>query len=267
VFGAHLRGVGIRSLAGVAAARVDVAIGVLALYSDERDFFHADEMKLLGDLTRDIAFAMDHIEKSERLNYLAFYDALTGLANRSLFLERVERLKHVEFKPGHKLAMILMDVRASEASTTVSAARAATRCCGTSPPSRGDRRRREPARGSGPTISRSSAERRFRLGRHGPDRARRRIADGKRHRVQGVAVASRALSASRSFPMTGLEAESAVQERRARREAREAFRERRGVLLGRGSVSDGDTRRVGAGVARRRRGGTTLASIISRAST
>ena len=32
---------------------------------------------------------VDHIEKQERLNYLAYYDELTGLANRSLFLERV----------------------------------------------------------------------------------------------------------------------------------------------------------------------------------
>ena len=46
-------------------------------------------MALLTELAGDIAFAMDHIEKQDRLNYLAYYDVLTGLANRDLFLERV----------------------------------------------------------------------------------------------------------------------------------------------------------------------------------
>ena len=40
-------------------------------------------MKLLTELAGDIAFAIDHIEKQERLDYLAYYDVLTGLANRS----------------------------------------------------------------------------------------------------------------------------------------------------------------------------------------
>ena len=29
----------------------------------------------------DISFAIDHLGKQERLTYLAYYDALTGLAN------------------------------------------------------------------------------------------------------------------------------------------------------------------------------------------
>ena len=40
-------------------------------------------MKLLTELAGDIAFAIDHIDKQERLDYLAYYDALTGLANRT----------------------------------------------------------------------------------------------------------------------------------------------------------------------------------------
>jgi GGDEF domain-containing protein len=32
---------------------------------------------------------MDHIDKQERLDYLAYYDVLTGLAKHRLFLERV----------------------------------------------------------------------------------------------------------------------------------------------------------------------------------
>ena len=62
---------------------------MFALYALESGFFHDDEMGLLTELAGDIAFAMDHIEKQDRLDYLAYYDVLTGLANRDLFLERV----------------------------------------------------------------------------------------------------------------------------------------------------------------------------------
>jgi len=46
----------------------------------------------LTELAGDITFAIDHIDKQERLNYLAYYDVLTGLANRNLFFERVGQL-------------------------------------------------------------------------------------------------------------------------------------------------------------------------------
>ena len=57
-------------------------------------------MRLLVELANDISFALDHIDKADRLTYLAYYDALTGLANRTLFLERlgqyVSAAKHSE---------------------------------------------------------------------------------------------------------------------------------------------------------------------------
>jgi diguanylate cyclase (GGDEF)-like protein/PAS domain S-box-containing protein len=80
---------GVRSMAILPLLIADEAVGALALYASEAEFFHEEEMVLLTALSGDIAFAIDHINKRERLNYLAFYDELTGLANRSLFIERV----------------------------------------------------------------------------------------------------------------------------------------------------------------------------------
>src|ERR1035437_7295267 len=88
----------------------DEAIGVLALYASEIELFHAEEMKLLTELAGDIAFAIDHIDKQERLNYLAYYDVLTGLANRTLFLERVAQSIRSAVSGGHKLAVALLDL-------------------------------------------------------------------------------------------------------------------------------------------------------------
>ncbi len=71
---------------------VDKAVGLLALYASEKDFFDAEEMRLLAEIAGDISFALDHIEKEERLNYLAYYDVVTGLPNRDLFHDRLNQL-------------------------------------------------------------------------------------------------------------------------------------------------------------------------------
>lgn len=64
----------------------------MALYASDQDFFDEAEIQLLQELASDIAFSVDHLEKSERLNYLAYYDALTGLPNRSLLQDRFHQL-------------------------------------------------------------------------------------------------------------------------------------------------------------------------------
>jgi diguanylate cyclase (GGDEF)-like protein len=88
----------------------DEALGALALYSAEGGFFDEQEMKLLTELAGDIGFALNHIEKQARLDYLAYYDALTGLANRSLFLERAAQYMRSAVSGGHKLALFLVDL-------------------------------------------------------------------------------------------------------------------------------------------------------------
>lgn len=86
------------------------AVGVLALYATEKEFFHDEEMKLLRELAGDVAFAIDYIDKQDKLDYLAYYDVLTGLANRNLFLDRVAQ--HIRGADGgnYELAVFLMDL-------------------------------------------------------------------------------------------------------------------------------------------------------------
>ena len=88
----------------------DAAVGVLVIYANEIGFFDQSEMKLLLELAANISFALDHIEKSAKLNYLAYYDELTGLANRSLFLERVAQYVRSAASGGHKLGLFLIDL-------------------------------------------------------------------------------------------------------------------------------------------------------------
>jgi diguanylate cyclase (GGDEF)-like protein/PAS domain S-box-containing protein len=101
---------GVRSMAMFPLTVSDEAVGVLGLYSAETGYFDEDEVKLLTRLAGDIAYAIDHIGKQERLEYLAYYDVLTGLANRTLLLERLARFMRSAASGGHKLALFLFDL-------------------------------------------------------------------------------------------------------------------------------------------------------------
>ncbi len=65
--------------------------GVIVLYAFERGFFEDEEVSLLGELAEDISFGLEFIAKEERVDYLAYYDTMTGLPNRSLFFNRLSR--------------------------------------------------------------------------------------------------------------------------------------------------------------------------------
>ena len=105
----HLKA-GIRAVAMLPLIVGEEAVGVLALYSTEVNFFRDEELDLLLNLTRDIAFAVDHIGQRDRLAYLACYDVLTGLANQTLFLDRVTQYLHSATNAGHRLVVYLVDV-------------------------------------------------------------------------------------------------------------------------------------------------------------
>jgi diguanylate cyclase (GGDEF)-like protein len=81
--------------------------GLFGMMSKEANFFRGDEERLLTELAGNVAFALEVMEKEQRLNYLAYYHAQTGLPNRALLLER---LAHA-MQPGARLAVLVVDVR------------------------------------------------------------------------------------------------------------------------------------------------------------
>lgn len=110
LFAAAYEKCGVRSMAIFPLLVADKAVGVLALYASEIEFFQQEELKLLSELTGDIAFAVDHLDKQERIDYLAYYDVLTGLANRTLFLERLAQHMRSAAADGQQLALFLFDL-------------------------------------------------------------------------------------------------------------------------------------------------------------
>ncbi len=101
---------GISSLVMLPLVVQGEGMGVLALYAKEVGFFDDEEMKLLLELAGDISFALEHIAKAEKLDYLAYYDSLTGLANRSLFHERLVQYVSAAQIEKSRLAVAVVDV-------------------------------------------------------------------------------------------------------------------------------------------------------------
>ena len=88
----------------------DNVVALIVLFAPGAGFFDEEELALLNEVAADVSFALQAIEKQERLDYLAYYDVLTGLANRSLFLERVAQYMRSAVSGGHKLALYLIDL-------------------------------------------------------------------------------------------------------------------------------------------------------------
>ncbi|MHB1605560.1 MAG: sensor domain-containing protein [Leptospirales bacterium] len=80
--------------------------GVLVFHSEEKGAFTDSEVKLLTELSNDLSFALESIEKEERLNYLAYFDVRTGLPNRTLFLDRLNQFIEAAKDSGESLAAV-----------------------------------------------------------------------------------------------------------------------------------------------------------------
>ena len=102
---------GYRSLISLPLAVDNEVVGALSLFAKELNFFDDEEIKLLTGLADDISFALEHIAKQERLNYLAYYDQLTGLPNRTLFHERVNQLLQGERASESRAALLVIDLK------------------------------------------------------------------------------------------------------------------------------------------------------------
>ena len=102
---------GIRAIASFPFTMDAGRKGSLLLGSYERDFFNEDEVELLAALTNNLAFKLELAAKRERVNYLSYYDQLTGLPNRSFAQERLSQEITASARRGDRLALLVFDLR------------------------------------------------------------------------------------------------------------------------------------------------------------
>jgi len=110
LFGRELANCGCRSLVALPLVNADTTIACMVLATDQGELFDAAEMRLLNELAGDISFALDHIDKASRLSYLAYYDSLTGFANRTLFLERLAQNIAVAARSETQFLVLIADL-------------------------------------------------------------------------------------------------------------------------------------------------------------
>lgn len=102
---------GYRSVVILPLATHGEVVGLLSLYAAEPGIFDDEEMKLLTDLAADISFSLEYMGKNEELNFLAYHDALTGLPNRTLYLERLGDALETARDTDTKVAVMFGDIR------------------------------------------------------------------------------------------------------------------------------------------------------------
>jgi diguanylate cyclase (GGDEF)-like protein/PAS domain S-box-containing protein len=86
-------------------------IASMTIYAGTTGFFDQEELKLLNELAGDISFALEHIAKEEKLHYLAYYDALTGLPNRELLLTYLGRVTRRANEDKSKAAVMICNIQ------------------------------------------------------------------------------------------------------------------------------------------------------------
>jgi diguanylate cyclase (GGDEF)-like protein len=85
---------GFRSMAAFPLLLGGRTDGLLILFAAECNVFDTTELELLMEVAGDISFALEYLRKGEQIDYLAYYDALTGLPNRNLIHDRLNQLLH-----------------------------------------------------------------------------------------------------------------------------------------------------------------------------
>ncbi len=80
---------GYRAVAALPLKIDGATIGVIRLFSTEPGVFDAAEVGVLLELTANISFALQYLEKDEAVHFLSYFDSLTGLAKRPLFCQRL----------------------------------------------------------------------------------------------------------------------------------------------------------------------------------
>jgi diguanylate cyclase (GGDEF)-like protein/PAS domain S-box-containing protein len=101
---------GHRSVAAFPIIVEGKAAAAFVLYAGDAGFFDDEELQLLEELAGDIAFALGYVEKEARLNYLAYFDALTGLPNSMLFRDRLAQFLDGSERDGRAVALFLIDL-------------------------------------------------------------------------------------------------------------------------------------------------------------
>lgn len=82
-------GLGLSASAALPLIVDKTPVGVLHLHAEEADVFGTEELKLLSQITSNIAFAIQYLHNKDAARFLQYFDPITSLPKRSLYLQRL----------------------------------------------------------------------------------------------------------------------------------------------------------------------------------
>ncbi|HEY8069087.1 MAG TPA: EAL domain-containing protein [Burkholderiales bacterium] len=88
----------------------NAVVAAAILRAREPNFFDQEELALLSEMVANLEFALELQAKQEKLNYLALYDPLTELPNRTLFQDRLTQAIEASRRSGTMLSLTVFDI-------------------------------------------------------------------------------------------------------------------------------------------------------------
>jgi diguanylate cyclase (GGDEF)-like protein len=105
-----LRDAQFRSIVGLPLTVDGTTVGALTLTARDTGTIEGEELALLGEVAANLSFALQYFEKESAVQFLSFFDSLTGLAKRVLFCERLASRLTVRRAEDPQPAVAMIDV-------------------------------------------------------------------------------------------------------------------------------------------------------------
>lgn len=103
---------GFRSLVALPLKGQGKSVGTMTLFAGESRAYDADELELLGALAENISFALNHLKERQELAFVSWYDTLTGLPNRALFVDRLSQMLRDDVVVARRgVSLLLVDLK------------------------------------------------------------------------------------------------------------------------------------------------------------
>ena len=101
---------GYRSLVSLPLTVDGARVAALTLVSREINVVRDDELLLLQEIMASLSLALTYRQREDAVHYLAYFDPLTGLANRALYCRRLDERLRAARGPESSFAVVAFDV-------------------------------------------------------------------------------------------------------------------------------------------------------------
>jgi len=86
-------------------------VGEIAFFSAQRGIFDEAEVAVLRELTANLAYALQYLDKDEAVQFLSYFDSVTGLAKRPLFCQRLAKSLAAHTSRESSCMIVVFDVQ------------------------------------------------------------------------------------------------------------------------------------------------------------